>query len=134
MPEYNVEESGPDHQKSFRATVRVGGHVYGTGEGRSKKEAEQQAAETAWNAISNGETLADAADEAAQAGPADTAASAGQGAKISAQGAGGVGQTDSGGAGPSSGRRGNRDTSGNRDTPGNRDTSGNRHAGAGPAE
>jgi ribonuclease-3 len=29
--------------------------VYGTGEGRSKKEAEQQAAEAAWNAISNGE-------------------------------------------------------------------------------
>ncbi len=32
--------------------VRVGGHVYGTGEGRSKKEAEQQAAEAAWTAIS----------------------------------------------------------------------------------
>jgi ribonuclease-3 len=28
--------------------------VYGTGEGRSKKEAEQQAAETAWRAISKG--------------------------------------------------------------------------------
>jgi ribonuclease-3 len=55
VPEYNVEESGPDHQKSFRATVRVGGRVYGAGEGRSKKEAEQQAAEAAWTAISNGE-------------------------------------------------------------------------------
>ena len=55
VPEYHVEESGPDHQKSFRAMVRVGGHVYGTGEGRSKKEAEQQAAEAAWNAISDGE-------------------------------------------------------------------------------
>ncbi len=55
VPEYHVEESGPDHQKSFRAVVRVGGHVYGSGEGRSKKEAEQQAAQTAWNAISNGE-------------------------------------------------------------------------------
>ncbi len=55
VPEYHVEESGPDHQKSFRAMVRVGGHVYGTGEGRSKKAAEQQAAETAWNAISAGE-------------------------------------------------------------------------------
>src|SRR5437763_4035924 len=54
VPEYHVEESGPDHQKSFRAMVRVGGHVYGTGEGRSKKEAEQQAAEAAWNAISDG--------------------------------------------------------------------------------
>src|SRR5690242_9236004 len=55
VPEYHVEESGPDHQKSFRAMVRVGGHVYGTGEGRSKKEAEQQDAEAAWNAISGGE-------------------------------------------------------------------------------
>jgi ribonuclease-3 len=55
VPEYQVEESGPDHQKSFRAAVRVGGHVYGTGRGRSKKEAEQQAAEAAWNAISEGE-------------------------------------------------------------------------------
>jgi ribonuclease-3 len=116
VPEYAVEESGPDHQKSFRATVRVGGNVYGTGEGRSKKEAEQQAAETAWNAINNGETPAgaDAADEAAQAGPADTAAGADAGAK----GAGGAGQTDSGGAGPSQGRRGSRDTSGNRDASG----------------
>jgi ribonuclease III len=55
VPEYHVEESGPDHQKSFRAVVRVGGRVYGTGQGRSKKEAEQQAAEAAWTAISNGE-------------------------------------------------------------------------------
>jgi ribonuclease-3 len=56
VPEYHVEESGPDHQKSFRALVRVGGHVYGRGAGRSKKEAEQQAAEAAWNAINNGES------------------------------------------------------------------------------
>ncbi len=54
VPEYHVEESGPDHQKFFRATVKVGGRNYGTGAGRSKKEAEQQAAEAAWNAISNG--------------------------------------------------------------------------------
>jgi ribonuclease III len=50
-PEYHVEESGPDHQKSFRAFVRIGTQTYGEGEGRSKKEAEQQAAEAAWNAI-----------------------------------------------------------------------------------
>jgi ribonuclease III len=55
VPEYKVEESGPDHQKSFRALVRVGGRVYGSGKGRSKKEAEQQAAEAAWSAISKGE-------------------------------------------------------------------------------
>ena len=52
VPEYQVEESGPDHQKSFRAFVLVGGEVLGTGEGRSKKAAEQQAAEAAWMAIS----------------------------------------------------------------------------------
>jgi ribonuclease-3 len=52
VPEYHVEESGPDHQKSFRATVRIGTQTYGEGEGRSKKEAEQQAAEAAWTAIS----------------------------------------------------------------------------------
>jgi ribonuclease-3 len=50
-PEYLVEESGPDHQKSFMAVARIGGQVYGSGEGRSKKEAEQQAAELAWTAI-----------------------------------------------------------------------------------
>jgi ribonuclease III len=56
VPEYHVEESGPDHQKSFRAFVRIGARTYGEGEGRSKKEAEQQAAEAAWNAITEGLT------------------------------------------------------------------------------
>lgn len=51
VPEYSVDESGPDHQKTFRASVRVHGEVHGTGEGRSKKEAEQHAAEAAWTAI-----------------------------------------------------------------------------------
>ena len=51
VPEYQVEESGPDHQKSFRAVVRVGGRVLGSGAGRTKKAAEQQAAEAAWRAI-----------------------------------------------------------------------------------
>jgi ribonuclease III len=51
VPEYHVEESGPDHAKSFTAIVRVGGEEYGSGSGRSKKEAEQQAAETAWTRI-----------------------------------------------------------------------------------
>jgi ribonuclease-3 len=36
--------------------------VYGSGEGRSKKEAEQQAAEAAWTAISNGEPPLDSGD------------------------------------------------------------------------
>ncbi|MQA82239.1 MAG: ribonuclease III [Streptosporangiales bacterium] len=51
VPEYVVEEDGPDHCKAFRATAVVGGNPLGTGEGRSKKEAEQQAAEVAWQAL-----------------------------------------------------------------------------------
>ncbi len=52
VPEYVVVESGPDHEKSFEATARVSGQDVGEGAGRSKKEAEQRAAEQAWNALS----------------------------------------------------------------------------------
>jgi ribonuclease III len=51
VPEYVVEESGPDHAKHFTAVARVGGVVRGSGAGRSKKEAEQQAASAAWEAL-----------------------------------------------------------------------------------
>jgi ribonuclease-3 len=85
VPEYHVEESGPDHQKSFRAFVRIGAQTYGEGAGRSKKEAEQQAAEAAWNAIS--ERLA--ADPANAASPASTAGPVGaRGSADAASGAG----------------------------------------------
>ena len=68
-PEYVVDESGPDHQKSFRAVAMVGGQVWGEGEGRTKKEAEQQAAEAAWTAISARlTTAAEAADGTELAG------------------------------------------------------------------
>lgn len=48
VPEYLIDAQGPDHDKSFTATARVGGEDLGAGHGRSKKEAEQQAAATAW--------------------------------------------------------------------------------------
>jgi ribonuclease-3 len=51
VPEYVVSESGPDHQKSFRAVARVAGRDHGVGVGRSKKAAEQQAAEAAWRSL-----------------------------------------------------------------------------------
>jgi ribonuclease-3 len=51
VPEYAVEESGPDHSKSFRARAVVAGTEYGVGQGRSKKEAEQRAAEAAWTRL-----------------------------------------------------------------------------------
>jgi ribonuclease-3 len=40
-------ESGPDHQKVFRIEVWIGGDCMATGEGSTKKEAEQRAARTA---------------------------------------------------------------------------------------
>ena len=67
VPEYHVEESGPDHQKFFRASVRVAGRTYGSGSGRSKKEAEQQAAEAAWKEISSGTGSAADADAGSSA-------------------------------------------------------------------
>jgi ribonuclease-3 len=48
MPDYRIEEEGPDHQKEFTATVFLSGEAHGTGTGRSKKEAEQQAAQEAY--------------------------------------------------------------------------------------
>ena len=48
VPDYVVGESGPDHAKSFTAEAVIQGTPYGEGSGRSKKEAEQQAAEAAW--------------------------------------------------------------------------------------
>jgi ribonuclease III len=52
MPEYRLQERGPDHQKEFTATVYLGGEPMGSGVGRSKKEAEQQAAREAYVRIS----------------------------------------------------------------------------------
>jgi len=51
VPEYVIADAGPDHLKTFTAQVRVGDKLYGHGVGRSKKEAEQQAAETAYREI-----------------------------------------------------------------------------------
>lgn len=46
-PEYLVEGSGPDHARMFEAVVEVDGEEWGRGTGRSKKEAEQNAAREA---------------------------------------------------------------------------------------
>jgi len=59
VPEYVVEESGPDHAKEFTARVRVGDALFGNGSGRSKKEAEQEAASAAWAQIRAGAGLED---------------------------------------------------------------------------
>ena len=42
-----VGESGPDHDKQFRVELSINGEVIGSGTGTSKKRAEQEAARTA---------------------------------------------------------------------------------------
>ena len=50
-PSYTLDETGPDHDKRFFATVHVRGEAMGSGEGTSKKQAEQDAARRAWDAL-----------------------------------------------------------------------------------
>ena len=69
VPDYHIDESGPDHRKSFTAQVRLGGEVRGDGAGGSKKEAEQQAAEAAFLAL-GGAQVATAPDLPPGAAPA----------------------------------------------------------------
>ena len=65
VPEYVIEDDGPDHMKTFTAQVRVGEQLYGNGTGRSKKEAEQAAAETAYGDIAAELGVSDPVDEVA---------------------------------------------------------------------
>jgi ribonuclease-3 len=52
MPRYRItEEQGPDHQRTFVAAVEAGGRQLGQGRGKSKKEAEQAAAQEALHRI-----------------------------------------------------------------------------------
>jgi ribonuclease-3 len=62
VPEYRIGEAGPDHAKVFTAWVIVAGERYGGSEGRSKKEAEQRAAELAWRQLSDKSEMSDAPD------------------------------------------------------------------------
>lgn len=50
-PTYEVEGSGPDHDRHFTAVVSVDGRRLGAGEGRSKKAAEQAAASEALTSL-----------------------------------------------------------------------------------
>ena len=50
-PSYMVTSTGPDHDKEFTAVVVVADTEYGSGVGRSKKEAEQKAAAATWKAL-----------------------------------------------------------------------------------
>ena len=74
VPEYVIQDEGPDHQKTFTAQVRVADQLYGNGIGRSKKEAEQSAAETAYGAIAGSLGIADDPIDAAVDAAVDAAA------------------------------------------------------------
>jgi ribonuclease-3 len=51
-PEYCMtKRSGPEHDRTFWMEVRIGETVYGTGTGRNKKSAEQEAARVAYEAL-----------------------------------------------------------------------------------
>lgn len=62
LPVYQVEDEGPDHAKRFTALVLVGDEVLGTGDGRSKKQAEQRAAAQAHEVLRRRFALGCAAD------------------------------------------------------------------------
>lgn len=64
VPDYTITSAGPDHAKSFTAAAVVDGITYNVRPGRSKKEAEQSAAEEAWQAL----TAAESAESAEPAG------------------------------------------------------------------
>ena len=54
LPNYRVSaEVGPEHRKMFHVEVRVAGEPIAQGVGRTKKEAEQEAARTALEALKN---------------------------------------------------------------------------------
>lgn len=46
-----IKEAGPDHDKTFTAAVSYNNEIYGKGSGRTKKEAEQSAAQKALQKI-----------------------------------------------------------------------------------
>lgn len=51
VPGYDVEEAGPDHDKTFTARAVVAGDVLGAGTGHTKKQAEQIAASEAYRVL-----------------------------------------------------------------------------------
>jgi ribonuclease-3 len=54
VPDYQIDQTGPDHAKTFTAWAVVAGDRHGGVQGRTKKEAEQRAAEAAFHALTAG--------------------------------------------------------------------------------
>ena len=51
LPRYVLRDEGPEHEKHFWARVELGGTAWGEGEGRTKKQAEQAAAQHAFERL-----------------------------------------------------------------------------------
>jgi ribonuclease-3 len=58
LPTYRISASGPDHDRRYSAHVYVSDELYGSGNGRSKKEAEQSAAREALERFERGRSSA----------------------------------------------------------------------------
>jgi ribonuclease-3 len=102
VPEYRIEDAGPDHAKTFTAWVLVAGERFGGAEGRSKKEAEQRAAASAWQELKARDVAASAADVA----PDDAGEALEAAAIVDARGSdefAGADETDDGGSASQSG-------------------------------
>ncbi len=87
VPEYVIEDEGPDHAKTFTARVRIADRLHGHGVGRSKKEAEQQAAESAYNTLLAELGPVPGADADAESGP-ESEAESGAESGVESSGAG----------------------------------------------
>jgi ribonuclease-3 len=61
---FEISEEGPEHDKTFRAVVVFDGVPMGEGVGRSKKQAEQAAARSAWQRLDPGTGARPAREEA----------------------------------------------------------------------
>ncbi len=58
LPRYATTGSGPDHRRTFVATVEVAGHCHGRGSGPTKKAAERAAAIQALESLTGESTVA----------------------------------------------------------------------------
>lgn len=76
VPEYVMTASGPDHEKVFTAQAQVAGELFDASAGRSKKEAEQLAAETAYQMLLMRNKVTSRSDGADFEPPGQSAASA----------------------------------------------------------
>ena len=54
LPHYHVvAEQGPAHEREFEIVVKIKGRPYGKARGRNKKEAQQLAAQMAWQRLAS---------------------------------------------------------------------------------